>query len=287
MVGLDPRWQSLPASLRSGLDESLESKAAVFERFCSGIIDAIAPHSAVVKPQAAFFEELGPHGMTALANVVDHATKAGLLVVLDGKRNDIGTTAEAYARAYLGAKPLSAWGADALTVSPYLGDDSLTPFVDVARDRHAGIFVLVKTSNPGGKRFQDLTCGAGPLFEEVGGYVEQLAAQTVGQSGYGCVGAVVGATYPDQLASLRAAMPHTWFLIPGYGAQGGAAKDCAAAFDAHGLGAIINNSRGINFAFSAAPYKDRFGEKKWQAAAEAATVDMNEALRAETNVSKL
>jgi orotidine-5'-phosphate decarboxylase len=282
MVGLDPRWESLPAALKTGGDNSYAAKAAAFEEFCIGIVDAVAPHVAVVKPQAAFFEELGPAGMLALANVIDHAAAAGLLVVLDGKRNDIGTTAEAYARAYLGQKPQSPWGADALTVSPYLGDDSLEPFVRIAKERSAGIFVLVKTSNPGGKRFQDLDVGGKPMFEEVGKCVNDLAKETLAACGYGAVGAVVGATYPQQLESLRAAMPQTWFLIPGYGAQGGAAKDCAPAFDSNGLGAIINNSRGINFAFSAPAYREKFGQAKWQAAAEAATIDMNNALRSET-----
>jgi orotidine-5'-phosphate decarboxylase len=287
MVGLDPRWESLPAVFRAGSDGSLALKAAAFERFCNGLIDAVAPHVAVVKPQAAFFEELGPAGMTALANVVDHAVRANLLVVMDGKRNDIGTTAEAYARAYLGQKPLSAWGTDALTVSPYLGDDSLEPFVRIAKERHAGIFVLVKTSNPGGKRFQDLKVGDNLLFDEVGACVNQLAQSTASECGYGLVGAVVGATYPEQLSALRAKMPQTWFLIPGYGAQGGGAKDCAPAFDRQGLGAVINNSRGINFAFALPAYREKFGEAKWQAAAEAATLEMNAALSAETSTAKL
>lgn len=287
MVGLDPRWESLPAMFRAGSDESLPLRAAAFERFCKGVIDAVAAHVAVVKPQVAFFEELGPAGMSALANVIDHAVRSNLLVVLDGKRNDIGTTAEAYARAYLGPKPQSAWGADALTVSPYLGDDSLEPFVRIAKERNAGIFVLVKTSNPGGKRFQDLKLDGGALFEEVGACVNQLANSTISECGYGAVGAVVGATYPEQLVSLRAKMPQTWFLIPGYGAQGGAAKDCAAAFDSRGFGAVINNSRGINFAFSAPAYRQKFGESKWQAAVEAATIEMNDSLRAETPVGKL
>ncbi len=287
MVGLDPRWESLPAALLTGGDDSYAAKAVAFEKFCTGIIDAVAAHVAVVKPQAAFFEELGPAGMLALANVIDHAAAAGLLVILDGKRNDIGTTAEAYARAHLGQKPQSPWGADALTVSPYLGDDSLEPFVRIAKERSAGIFVLVKTSNPGGKRFQDLDVGGRMMFEEVGACVNDLAKETIATCGYGAIGAVVGATYPQQLESLRAAMPQTWFLIPGYGAQGGGAKDCAAAFDSNGLGAIINNSRGINFAFSAPAYHDRFGESKWQAAAEAATIDMNNLLRSETPAGKL
>jgi orotidine-5'-phosphate decarboxylase len=286
MVGLDPRWESLPASFRNN-GESLQSKATAFELFCQGVIDAVATHVAIVKPQAAFFEELGPAGMLSLAKVTDHARSKGLLVVIDGKRNDIGTTAEAYARAYLGEKPQSAWGADALTVSPYLGDDSLTPFLKVANERSAGFFVLVKTSNPGGKRFQDIVSDGKPLYQEVGDYVESLALQTSAASGYGSVGAVVGATYPEQLASLRATMPHTWFLIPGYGAQGGSARDCAPAFDVNGLGAVVNNSRGINFAFAASPYRERYGESRWQEAVEAATIDMNQALASETPACQL
>lgn len=276
-VGLDPRGESLPPSLVSG--KGYDAVARAYETFCRGIIDVVAPLVAVVKPQAAFFEELGPPGCAALAGVISYAASKQLLVILDGKRNDIGSTADGYARAYLGPGTLSAWGADALTVSPYLGDDSLTPFVEVAKARGAGLFVLVKTSNPGGKRFQDITADGRPLYRHVGDYVEQLAAETKGRENYGCVGAVVGATYPDQLRELRSAMPHTWFLIPGFGAQGGTANDCAPAFDQRGLGAIINNSRGLIFAHSRPEYKDRFGASRWQEAVEAATRDMIEQLR--------
>jgi orotidine-5'-phosphate decarboxylase len=159
----------------------------------------------------------------------------------------------------------------------------LTPFVATGTARGAGIFVLVKTSNPGGKRFQDLVADGRPLYRHVADYVESLARETAGSGGYGLVGAVVGATYPEQLAELRQAMPHTWLLIPGFGAQGGTAKDCAAAFDANGLGAIINNSRGIIFAYSRPEYKDRFGPARWQEAVEAATREMIEQFDAETS----
>jgi orotidine-5'-phosphate decarboxylase len=225
--------------------------------------------------------------MQTLKDTIDYAAARGLLVILDGKRNDIGSTAAGYAEAYLGPGTASAWGCDALTVSPYLGDDSLTPFVEVAQLRGAGIFVLVKTSNPGGNRFQDLIAGGQPLYRHVGGYVETLAAQTAGSGGYGAVGAVVGATYPEQLAELRQSMPHTWLLIPGFGAQGGTAKDCAAAFDADGLGAIVNNSRGIIFAHARPEYRERFGARRWQEAVEAATREMIEQLRAETAAGRL
>jgi orotidine-5'-phosphate decarboxylase len=223
--------------------------------------------------------------MVALKSVIDHARQNNLLVILDGKRNDIGTTATAYAEGYLGLPEVSAWGADALTVSPYLGDDSLTPFVEVAKRTGGGIFVLVKTSNPGGKTFQDLTAAGRPLYRHVADHVEALAAGTLASCSYGAVGAVVGATYPQQLAELRLAMPHAWLLVPGYGSQGGTAKDVAAAFDAQGLGAIVNNSRGIIFAHARKEYAGRFGAKRWQEAVEAATREMIDQLRAEIPAS--
>jgi orotidine-5'-phosphate decarboxylase len=288
LVGLDPRFENLPASIRGGADgRDWVAVADAYRRLCCGVIDVVAPLVAAVKPQAAFFEEAGPAGMAALAEVIHYAREKRLLVILDGKRNDIGSTATAYARAYLGAPPASAWGADALTVSPYLGDDSLSPFVETATERGAGLFVLVKTSNPGGARFQDLVADGRPVYRHVAEHVEQLATATVGTCGYGVVGAVAGATYPEQLAELREAMPHTWFLVPGFGAQGGAARDVAAAFDARGLGAIVNNSRGIIFAHSRPEYKDKFGEARWQQAVEAATSDMIAQLRAETPAANL
>jgi orotidine-5'-phosphate decarboxylase len=271
-VGLDPRWESLPDGFRSGDERILQVKADAYERFCNSVIDVVASLVPVVKPQAAFFEELGPAGMAAMGRVIEHARGRGLLVIVDGKRNDIGSTAEAYARAYLGSP--SAWRADALTVSPYLGDDSLQPFVAVARERDAGMFVLVKTSNPGGRMLQDLMCDGRPLYSRVAAHVEDLAAQTKGACGYGCVGAVVGATYPAQLAELRVAMPHTWFLVPGFGSQGGTAGDVAAAFDPRGLGAIVNNSRGILFAHQRPEFAERFGSSRWEDAVEAATREM-------------
>lgn len=283
LVGLDPRWEQLPQLVRQGHDPaSLAQRAVAYAKFSCGVIDAVADLVPAVKPQAAFFEELGPPGMQALFDVIAYAHQRGLLVILDGKRNDIGTTAAAYAAAYLGTGTISAWGADALTVSPYLGDDSLTPFVDVATQRGAGIFVLVKTSNPGGKTFQDIAADGRPMYEHVAGLVEKLATETVGKCGYGAVGAVVGATYPDQLKALRSLMPNTWFLVPGFGAQGGSAGDVAGAFDEQGLGAIVNNSRGIIFAHSRPEYQQRFGDSRWQEAVEAATREMIQQLQADT-----
>lgn len=276
-VGLDPRWEQLPWPITTGREAEPNGHAEAYLDFCCGVIDVVAPLVPVVKPQMAFFEELGPSGMTALAEVIRYAQERGLLVILDGKRNDIGSTAEAYARGLLG-RGVSPWGADCLTVSPYLGEDSLTPFVDVARERNAGLFVLVKTSNPGGGMLQDLVANDQTVYRHVAALVEKFSAETAGESGYGLAGAVVGATYPEQLAELRAAMPHTWFLVPGFGSQGGAAKDVAPAFDANRSGAVINNSRGIIFAHAKKEYAEQFGDQHWQRAVEAATKLMIEQL---------
>lgn len=292
VVGLDPRFEQLPPSLKHGINpQDRAAVAAAYARFGCEIIDVVATLVPAVKPQLAFYEQLGVPGMQALREIVDHARRANLLVILDGKRNDIGTTAEAYADGMLGAD--SAWGGDALTVSPYLGRDSLEPFVNTAAARDAGLFVLVKTSNPGGGQFQDRPATPADggdvktIYRLVADEIERMSAATCGSSGYGIVGSVVGATYPEQMSELRAAMPHSIFLVPGYGAQGGSARDCAAAFDTAGLGAVVNNSRGIIFAHAKKPYAEKFGADGWQRAVEAATQDMIAELRAETSVGKL
>jgi len=278
VVGLDPRREQIPTSLRRGHGDAPIERARIYSAFCCGVIDVVAPLVPAVKPQAAFFEELGPAGMQALSEVILHAYSRDVIVILDGKRNDIGSTAEAYARGYLG-RGQTECGADALTVSPYLGADSIEPFVKTAHERRAGVFVLVKTSNPGGGQFQDLVCDGKPVYRHVAEFVERLAATSVGKSGYGDVGAVVGATWPEQLVELRQAMPHAWLLIPGYGSQGGKASDVAAAFDSRGLGALVNNSRGIIFAHSRPEYAGRFKPGQWQQAVESATRDMIAELR--------
>jgi orotidine-5'-phosphate decarboxylase len=287
-VGLDPRAEMLPEMiLPLGRNLGGAEQAAAYRTFCRGVIDVVATMVPAVKPQSAFFEELGPPGMAVLAETIRYAEQKGLLVVLDGKRNDIGSTAAAYARGMLGSGGQSPWGADAITVSPYLGDDSLRPFVEVATERAAGVFVLVKTSNPGGGMFQDLPADGQPLYRHVARYVERLAEQTAGACGYGAIGAVVGATYPQQLAELRAEMPHAWFLVPGFGSQGATAADVAAAFDPQGRGALINNSRGIIFAHAHIRYAQRFGPARWQEAVEGAAQEMIEQLRSETPAGKL
>lgn len=285
LVGLDPRASHLPADFKLDPNAANEQTALAFESFCKAIIDVVAPLVACVKPQAAFFEMLGPAGMQALWNIVRYAQAQRLLVIMDAKRGDIGSTATAYAQAYLGDKGNSAWGCDALTVNPYLGDDSLMPFVDRCQETGSGIFVLVRTSNPGGHMLQELDANGQKIYSIVGSHVQNLARKTIGTSGYGSVGAVVGATHPQQLATLRQQMPNTIFLVPGFGAQGGTASDVAAAFADDGRGAIVNSSRGIIFAYEQNRYKDCPGG--WQGAVQAATQDAIAAIRDATTAGKL
>ncbi len=293
LVGLDPRFEQLPDTLvRAARCRQLDEAATVasaFEEFCCRVIDVVSPLVPAVKPQAAFFEEWGPDGCRSLGHVIRYARRAGLLVICDAKRGDIGSTAEAYARGYLaGSDPDAAiWGADALTVNPYLGRDTLEPFIDVARQRGAGIYVLVRTSNRGARTFQDIRSDSQPLYRYVAQVVDELAVATAGGGDFGLVGAVVGATYPKELAELRNAMPHAPLLVPGYGSQGGTAADVADAFTPQGLGALVNSSRGINFAFRHKPYADRFAPDEWEQAVEAATRRMIDDLAEQTPAGNL
>jgi orotidine-5'-phosphate decarboxylase len=293
LVGLDPRWNSLPPTIQSraaGLPGTIHERTArAFETFCKDIIDVVAPLVAAVKPQVAFFEQLGYPGLQVLKSVMQHARSSGLVVIADAKRGDIGSTAEAYAEAWLAGEDCDAapWPADALTVNPWLGCDTLEPFVKVARERNAGVYVLVRTSNPGAAEFQDLSAEGTSVYESVAKRVQAIADSVRDDYRYGSVGAVVGATWPEQLKSLRADMPSVPLLIPGYGSQGGTSADTAAAFDATGLGAIVNSSRGINFAFSREPYCDQFAPERWQDAVAAATSDMIKDLAAHTSAGLL
>jgi len=276
-VGLDPRWEDLPEAIRRDHGDDLEGRAAAVLRFNRGVIDAVAPLVPVVKPQIAFYEALGVPGFRCWMETVAAARERGLLVIGDVKRGDVGSTAEAYARAHFDLA-----GCDALTLSPYLGLDSLEPFLDRCRGKGRGVFVLVKTSNPGSADLQDLEVGNLRVFEEVAVLLRGWAAGPglVGARGWSALGAVVGATHPAEVASLRRMLPGVPFLVPGYGAQGGTARDCAAAFDAQGEGAVVNSSRGILFAWRKGPLAEKFGEARWERAVEEAAREMREALRA-------
>ena len=257
VVGLDPNPDAMPPHLleQAKGDNPFERAAAAVTAFNFALIDALCDIVPAVKPQLACYEQLRHEGVRAFYETVRYARQRGMYVIADAKRGDIGSTCDYYANAFLGrvglaGEDLPVFDADALTVNPYLGADGLLPFVKRCHEYDKMIFVLVKTSNPSSGEFQDRLLEGAPLYERVGQAVEELAQTRLGRYGYGCAGGVVGATYPEQLAALRAAMPHTFFLVPGYGAQGGGAKDAAAAFDARGLGAVVNSSRGIICAWS-------------------------------------
>lgn len=262
-VGLDPRWESLPHALTRQQADTLHGRAKAYEAFCVRVLDLVHPYTAIVKPQSAFFEVLGAPGHEAMERIIEKAHDLGLLVILDAKRNDIASTATAYAEAaFVQLK------ADALTINPYLGRDAVEPFITEARKHGAGLYVLVRTSNPGAGQFQDLKTEQGKVHEVVARAVNDWSKENLGTSGFGDIGAVVGATSPQELAHLRTMMPHVPFLVPGYGAQGGSAADCKGAFNANGLGAVINSSRGITFPFK--PDDAQWEEKIVQAAKKAA-----------------
>jgi len=249
VVGLDPRIELMPDFVKAGRgDLTREAVCGILSDFHEVVLDAVAGLVPAVKPQLAFFEQYGLGGMEAFANTVRVARERGLLVIADGKRNDIASTAEAYAAAFLGD---AGFQAHAMTVNPYLGRDSLTPFVEVCKRCRAGMFVLVKNSNAGSKDFQDqrLESTGRPLYEAIARMVDELGRDLVGESGYSSVGAVVGATFPEEGRAIRAIMPQAFILVPGYGAQGGSAQSAAACFDERGLGAVVSSSRGITYSF--------------------------------------
>ncbi len=254
VVGLDSLLDYIPQYIK---DEKFEQYGNTFDaaaqailEYNKAIIDEICDIVPAIKPQAAYYELYSWQGMWALCETVKYAQEKGMVVIMDGKRNDIGSTMQAYAKAHLGVTDLngeaaSAFGSDMLTVNGYLGSDGIEPLLPICDEKDRGIFVLVKTSNPSSGELQDQKIGDKSIYETMGGMCEQWGSKTENHYGYSRVGAVVGATYPEQLAEMRQKMPHTFFLVPGYGAQGGGAKDVAGAFDANGLGAVVNSSRAI------------------------------------------
>ncbi|NJL27321.1 MAG: orotidine-5'-phosphate decarboxylase [Thermoanaerobaculia bacterium] len=266
-LGLDPHLALLPQPFRTGsMDPTEPATSEAIERFLTTVIDLAADRVAVVKPQIAFFEQLGWRGLRALENVIAHARSAGLLVLLDAKRGDIGSTAEAYAEAWLGAA--SPAHADAITVNPYLGRDSLAPFLAKVGAEGRGVFVLVRTSNPGAADLQQLETAGAKLYEKV---AEMLAPEVEAhrgpETGWSSVGVVVGATWPGEAERVRELLPGAIFLVPGYGAQGGSASDAMRGFvkgpDGRLEGGIVNSSRGVLFpkgAESAAAWERGFDE---------------------------
>jgi orotidine-5'-phosphate decarboxylase len=276
-AGLDPHLPLIPPLFRRGSMRSADPQtAAAVESFVLAVLERVAPRVAIVKPQSAFFEQLGWRGVQVLERVIAHARAAGLLVLLDAKRGDIGTTASAYA-ACLATD--AAARVDAVTVNPYLGRDTLQPFLDAAEANGAGVFVLVKTSNPGAADYQDRRIDGRPLFEHVAESLRESAERLRGSnSGWSALGIVAGATYPAESERLRALLPHALFLVPGYGAQGGSARDAVRGFvrdaDGHLAGGIVNSSRALLFPPAAATDDVRVWERAIDAACEQAAADL-------------
>jgi orotidine-5'-phosphate decarboxylase len=262
LVGLDPRPDLLPVELAGDAHLSRTAAAEACARFCRGIVDSVAQYVVGVKPQLAFFEALGPDGMRALEDVCAYARSAGLIVLADAKRGDIGSTARAYARAYLEPRGDGPPLADAMTVNVYLGRDSLEPFLAACRRHGAGMFCVVKTSNEGGADVQDLVLSDGrPLWQHVARLVHELGEELVGQRGLSSVGAVIGATHPRAVGEARRLLPQAILLLPGVGAQGATPADLARAFTSGPASALVNASRSVIYAYRGS------GDDDWRKAA--------------------
>jgi orotidine-5'-phosphate decarboxylase len=275
VVGLDPRLENLPAELQRGVRTDVERAAQAILEWGGAVIEAVLEHAVAVKPQIAFYERLGPYGIVTYYALCRHARKKGLLVIGDVKRGDVPDTAKAYAEAHL-----DTFGCDAITVNPYLGTDSMEPFLDEAKARDGGLFVLVKTSNKGSGDFQDRLIEGRPLYLHVADSVARWGERVMGKYGWSSVGAVVGATHPDQAAKVREALPHSFLLVPGYGAQGAGAGDLRGCFVREGLGAVVNASRSITFAYEKEPYKSQFKPDQWTKAVTAAAETMKKEINA-------
>ena len=257
-AGLDPVLSYIPAYIlekaKKEHGNTFKAAAAAIMEFNIGLIDALCDIVPAVKPQSAYYEMYGIDGIQAYYDTIKYAKEKGMYVICDGKRNDIGSTSDAYANAYLGQTNLfgqneRAFLGDSLTVNPYLGSDGVIPFVKRCEEFEKSIFVLVKTSNPSSGELQDLISENKTIYEKVASLVNEWGKSTINEYGYSSIGAVVGATYPKQSEALRAIMPNTMFLVPGYGAQGGKSSDIAHLFDKDGLGAIVNSSRAIMTAY--------------------------------------
>ena len=279
-VGLDTDFNYLPDEMREDM-ATFEGVSEAITEFNMNIVDKISDIVPAIKVQVAYYEMYGYEGLRAFDYTINYALGRGMVVIADCKRNDIGSTAGCYAKAFLGKtkineKEIRAFPADMLTINGYLGTDGIKPFVDECKAGGKGAFVLVKTSNPSSGEIQDLKLASGEtVYEHMGALVEEWGKELVGKYGYSDIGAVVGATYPEQGTELRKKLPHTFFLIPGYGAQGGSAASVKGCFDERGLGGIVNNSRGIICAYRKPQYS---GMTYWEAA-RAACLDMREDLR--------
>lgn len=281
VAGLDPKIDYVPQYIRdkayAEYGKNLKGACEAIWEFNKGLIDALYDVVPAVKPQSAFYEMYGLCGEEVLHRTVRYAKEKGLYIILDVKRNDIGSTAEAYSKAYLGNVDIDGvteepCPVDCVTVNPYLGTDGIKPFVNDCKVFDKAIFALVKTSNPSSGELQDMIAGEKHIYEHVAELVNSWNSDTIGESGYGAVGAVVGATYPEQATILRGIMKQSYFLVPGYGAQGGGALGVKPCFNDDGLGAIVNSSRGIMCAYKNGDWR----EEQFAEAARAEAIRMRE-----------
>lgn len=286
VVGLDPRLDYIPNHIKQkAYDEFGKTPSGAmqaFWQFNKAIIDEVYDIIPAVKPQVAMYEQYGAEGIACYIKTIAYAKEMGLIVIGDIKRSDIASTAEAYSDGHIGKAKIEEnsfeiYREDFITLNPYLGWDSIEPYIQNCKDFQRGLFVLVKTSNPNSGQLQDLDIGGMHLYEKVGELTEQWGTDLMGKYGYSSVGAVVGATHPKQAQNLRQKMPHTFFLVPGYGAQGGTAEDLSVCFDKDGIGAIINSSRGIIAAYKNKKYAD-FSEQNFAKASRQAVIDMRDDL---------
>ena len=287
VVGLDPRLNFVPKYLKEESYEkygkTLQGAADAFYNFNKEIIDNIYDVVPAVKPQVAMYEQFGFYGLDAYIKTINYAKEKGLLVIGDIKRSDIASTAMAYSDGHIGRVEIEeesyeVYREDFITLNPYLGYDSIEPYIGNCNKYDRGLFVLVKTSNPNSGEIQDLVVDGEKIYEKVGKLVDKWGEQSMGELGYSRVGAVVGATYPKQSTELRKIMKKTFFLVPGYGAQGATAEDLAGCFNKDGLGAVVNSSRGIIAAYTKEEYKKNFTEKEFGKVAREAVIKMRDDL---------
>jgi orotidine-5'-phosphate decarboxylase len=293
VLGLDPVYETLPSALKLDKDPTLANAGRAIRDFNYALIDALHELVPAVKPQIAFYERYGLYGLKAFLETVTYAKEKGLLVIEDAKRNDIGSTAQAYSDGHIGRVTLglfreAVFDVDAITVNAFLGSDGILPFVQDSANYSKGIFVLVKTSNPSSSELQDVVVHAGnrerKLYEVIAEFVNKWGEGQVDDSGYSSVGAVVGATYPADARILRELMPHAYFLVPGFGFQGAGAADVISCFNRDGYGALIAASRSINYAFQTSA---RYGESRFAEAAREAVTEMNEQINHELQLRGL
>ena len=287
VIGLDPRYDLIPNCIKEKYSKDLEGVSNAIIEFNKALIDSVYDIIPAVKPQIAFYEMFGVSGIKAFEETCEYAKSKGMIIIADMKRGDIGTTAEAYSNAAIGKTTIgdinkSIFDVEFVTVNPYLGTDGVKPFVEDCKRYGKGIFVLVKTSNKSSGELQDLETKDGEkIYEKVAKLVNEWGKDLVGEYGYSSISAVVGATYPHELEVLRKIMPNSYFLIPGYGAQGGKAEDIALGFDKNGLGGIVNSSRGLIAAYKSDKWKDKYSDEQFAEATRAEAIRMRDEINSQ------